>query len=130
MNAFQPSTPTRQPSEPRRMASRTQRRQRRHSYQAIFGETTARLMVNVVLSAAAIAGLVQLLPYHLSQQAKLRELRTEVKVTEERVKNLRADFSRSFAPGQVRSVMQEQSYRVDPNQRQVVWQEPISNEEN
>lgn len=121
MNAFQPSTPTRQPLDPRRMARRHQRRQRRHSYQAVAGETTVKLVVNLVLSAAAIAGLVQLLPYHLSQQSKLRELRTEVKRTEERVQGLRADFSRSFDPGQTRNVMQEQSYRVDPNQRQIVF---------
>lgn len=90
----------------------------------------ARLIVNIVLSAAAIAGLVQLLPYHLSQQAKLREIRAEVKRTEGRVHNLRSDFSRSFDPGQAKSVMQEQSYRVDPNQRQIVWQEQGPKEDN
>ena len=123
MNAIQPSTPTRQPLEPRRMAPRTQRRQQRRSYRAVASETTVKLIVNLVLSAAAIAGLVQLLPYHLSQQAKLREVRAEVKRTEARVNSLRSDFSRSFDSGQAKSVMQEQSYRVDPNQRQVVWQE-------
>jgi len=130
MNAFQPPTPTQQPVEPRRrMAQRHQRHQRRHSYQAVVGETTARLAVNVVLCAAAIAGLVRLLPYHLSQQAKERELRTELTRTEERVKGLRTDFSRSFDAGQSKSVMQEQSYRVDPNQRPVSWQ-PNPQEDN
>lgn len=130
MNAFQPPPPTQQPVEPRRMAHRNQRRQRRHSYQAVAGETTARLAVNLVLCAAAIAGLVKLLPYHLSQQAKLRELRTEVRRTDERVKNLRADFGRTFDSRQTKSVMQEQSYRVDENQRQVVWQEPTPKQDN
>lgn len=130
MNAFQPPPPTQQPEEPRRMAPRHQRHQRRHSYQTVACETTARLAVNVVLCAAAIAGLVKLLPYHLSQQAKLRELRTEVKRTDERVKSLRADFGRTFGPGQAKSVMQEQSYRVDPNQRPVYLQEPSSQENN
>jgi hypothetical protein len=129
MNAFQPSTPTQQPVEPRRIAPRTQRRQRRHSYRAVVGETFAKLVVNSVLSAAAIAGLVQLLPYHLSQQAKLREVRTEVKRSEERVKSLRTDFSRSFDPRQAKSVMLEQSYRVDESQRQVVLQELGSNDD-
>jgi hypothetical protein len=130
MNAFQPQTPPQQPEEPRRMANRTQRRQRRHSYQAVAGEMTARLAVNLVLCAAAIAGLVRLLPYHLSQQAKLRELRTEVKRTEERVQSLRSDFSRSFDSGQSISVMQEQTPRVDPNQRPVFFQGHTSREEN
>jgi hypothetical protein len=112
------------------MVSRTQRRQRHHSFRAVAGETTAKLVVNMVLSAAAIAGLVQLLPYHLSQQTKLREVRLEVKRTETRVNNLRTDFSRSFDPGQAKSVMQEQSYRVDPNQRQVVWKDQGTSDDN
>lgn len=122
MNAIQPSRPTRQPLKSRRVVPQTQRRQRRHSYQAVALETTAKLAVNLVLCAAAIAGLAQLLPYHLSQQAKLGEVRAEVKRTEKRVHNLRQDFSDAFDPTQARRVMQEQSYRVDPNQRQIVWE--------
>ena len=130
MNAIQPSRPTLQPLEPRRMVPRTQSRRRRQSFPAVAGETTVKLVVNIVLSTAAIAGLVQLLPYHLSQQAKLREVRAEVKRTEARVNSLRSDFSRSFDSGQAKSVMQEQSYRVDPNQRQVVWQDPETRDDN
>jgi len=118
-----------QPLEPRRVVPRTQRRQQRHSFRAVAGETSAKLVVNIVLSAAAIAGLAQLLPYHLSQQSKLGEVRSEVKRAEERVKNLRTDFKRSFDPGQAKSVMQEQSSRVDPNQRQVVWQDANTKDE-
>ena len=130
MNAIQPQRPTLQPLEPRRMVPRTQPRQRRHPYRAVAGETTAKLVVNLVLCAAAIAGLVQLLPYHLSQQAKLREVRSEVKRAEERVKNLRTDFSHSFDSGQAQSIMQEQSYLVDPTKRQVVWQDRGIKDEN
>jgi hypothetical protein len=61
------------------------------------------------------------LPYHLSQQAKLGEIREEVKRTEKRVNRLSNNFSRYFDPQQAKSVMQEQSHRVDPSQRQVVW---------
>lgn len=84
-------------------------------------ETTAKLAVNVVLSAAAVAGLVQLLHYQSSQQAKLQEIQTEVKLAEGRVNRLQTDFSRYFDPQQARTVMQEQSNRVEPGQRQVVW---------
>jgi len=98
------------------------RRQRRLSYRAVAGETVAKLAVNIVLSAAAVAGLSQLLPFHLSQQAKLREVRGEVQRAEERVNHLRADFSRSFDSRQAESVMQEQSYLVNPTKRQIVWQ--------
>lgn len=130
MNAIQPSRPTLQPLEPRRMGSRTVRRQRHRSYQAVAGETTVKLVVNVVISAAALAGLVQLLPYHLLQQSKLGEVRAEVKRTEKRVNDLRTEFGRSFDSGQAKSVMQEQSYRIDPNQRQVVLQDPGSKDDN
>ena len=93
-------------------------------------ETTSKVVVNAVLCAAAISGLVQLFPYHLSQQTKLREVRAEVKRAEERVKNLRTDFNRSFDPGQAQSVMREQSTWIDPTQRQVVWQEPGTKDDN
>lgn len=128
MNAIQPDQPL-QPLEPRRV-SRTIRRSGRHSLGAVAGETTAKVIVNSVLCAAAISGLVQLLPYHLSQQTKLREVRAEVKRAEERVKILRSDFNRSFDPGQAKSVMREQSSWVDPTQRQIVWQDAGTKDDN
>jgi hypothetical protein len=130
MNAFQPQTPPQQPEELRRIANRTQRRQRRHSYQAVAGEMTARLAVNLVLCTAAIAGLVRLVPYHLEVQAQLRQVRTEVKRTEKRVEDLRGDFGNTFGLGQANSVPPEYTYRVDPNQRPVWLQEPTSREDN
>jgi len=39
-------------------------------------ETTVKLAVNVVLSAAAVSGLVKLLPYQWSQQQKLWKYRS------------------------------------------------------
>jgi outer membrane murein-binding lipoprotein Lpp len=83
-------------------------------------ETTAKLTANVVLSAVAIAGLVKLLPYQLSQQEKLQEIQTEVQQTETRVNRLRTDFNRYFDPQQATIIMQEQSNRVAPGQRQVI----------
>ncbi len=123
MNAIRSSRPNLQNLEHRRKVTRTKRLHRRHTQGAIVGETTAKLVVNVMLCAAALTGLTKLWPYHSSQQTKLREVRAEVKLTEKRVKDLKKDFSRSFDPKQANSVMQEQSYRVDPAQRQVVWQE-------
>lgn len=130
MNAVEPSRGNGQPPEKSRITPRKQRRQRQHSYPAMAGEIAAKLLVNVVLSAAAIAGLSQLLPYHLSQQVKLREVEAEVKRTQSRVNNLRNDFGNAFDPSQAKRVMQEQSYRVDPTQRQVVWQDPDRGNDN
>ncbi len=124
MNAIQPSHSTRVPSKPRRRVPRIKHRPQGQSYGAVAGETTAKLLVNLVLCAAAITALMELLPYHLSQQGKLREVKREVKRTETRVNNLRREFSRSFDPRQAQKVMREQSLRLDPNQVQVVWQDP------
>jgi hypothetical protein len=87
-------------------------------------ETTAKVTVNIVISAAAVSALVQLLPYHWLQQDKLREVRTEVKVMEGRVQNLQTEFSRNFDPSEAKSIMQQKSVRVDPNQRPVILMNP------
>jgi hypothetical protein len=130
MNAIQqPTRPHLQPQENRQTVTRTRQKQRRHPHGAVVIETTAKLAVNVVLSTAALAALGQLLPYYLSQQAKLGQIQTEVKGTEKRVNRLRSDFSRYFDPEQAKSVMQEQSHRIDPTQRQVVWMENTMDEE-
>jgi hypothetical protein len=87
-------------------------------------ETTAKVTVNIVISAAAVSALVQLLPYHWLQQDKLREVRTEVKVMEGRVQNLQTEFSRNFDPSEAKSIMQQKSFRFDPNQRPVILMNP------
>ncbi|MEC4984942.1 MAG: hypothetical protein SAJ37_18810 [Oscillatoria sp. PMC 1068.18] len=121
MNALQTTRPL---EEPRRRATRRRpRHRRRYSQGAVVAEITVKIMVNGVLSAAAIAALLKLVPYNLSQQAKLREVSTEVKRTEERVNDLRARFSYSFDPHQTKNIMQEETGRVQPNQLRVVWLE-------
>ncbi len=129
MNAIQPSRPPLQLVEPQRVAPRKQRQQRRHRYRAIAIEATVKLLVNVGFSAVAIASVMQLLPDHLSQQVKLQEIQTEVKRTEKRVNRLRTDFSRYFDPQQAQSIMQEQTHKVDPTQRQIVWIEKNAKDE-
>jgi hypothetical protein len=92
-------------------------------------ETTAKIGVNLVISAVAVSALTQLLPYHWSQQDKLRDIRTEVKLMEGRVNNLQAEFSRSFDPRQAKSIMEEQGYRFEPNQRRVVFPKDVTEEQ-
>ena len=120
MNAFQPSKPPLQPVENKRTVPRPKRHLRQRAYQVMALETTAKVAVNILISAAAASALVQLLPYYWSQQEKLRTVRTEVKVMEGRVQNLHAEFSRNFDPGEAKSIMQQKSFRFDPNQRPVI----------
>lgn len=95
----------------------TKNRDRHHRLMA--AELITKLVVNGLLSAAAIAAFSKLLPYHLAQQAKLEEIRIELRQTEERVDKLRDNFTISFDSYHSKMVMQQQSPKVDPNQRRI-----------
>ena len=121
MNASQPSRPPLQPIQKRRAVPQPKRHLRQRSYQLMSLETSAKIAVNLAISAAAVSALMQLVPYHLTQQNKLREVRTEVKLMEERVETLQTEFKRNFDPHQAHSIRQQQAYRFDPQQLPVVF---------
>ncbi|MGK7905545.1 MAG: hypothetical protein AB4352_29895 [Hormoscilla sp.] len=83
-------------------------------------EATAKLGVSLVLAVAAVSGLVRLLPLYQSVRERSRVMQTEVKRTEERVNRWQREFNRAFDPGQAKTVMQEESYRVAPQRRPIV----------
>lgn len=87
---------------------------------------SARLGVNVLLGLMAVSALIKLLPYNLAQQQRLQEIRSEVAELDERVDRLQAEFDRNFDPHQALEVMREESARLTPNQRQIIWVEPGS----
>ncbi|MFN6460892.1 MAG: hypothetical protein RMZ41_003465 [Nostoc sp. DedVER02] len=120
MNAIQPSRPPLQPVQKRRVTPRPKRHLRQHSYKVMALESTAKIAVNLVVTAVAASALAQLLPYHWLQQEKLREISTEVKLMEVHVNGLQAEFSRNFDPQQAKSIRQQQGYRFDPSQRRIV----------
>jgi uncharacterized protein YlxW (UPF0749 family) len=122
MNAIQPSTPHFTPVETRRPKRRKvpQQHQRRHLYQAIAAETTVKLVVNAVLSVVAVSAVITLLPYQQSRQQDLQDIRAEVNHVEARVNRLQAELQRLMAPEQATRMMEEHSYRVDPNKVQIV----------
>ena len=120
MNAIQPSRPPLQPIQKRRVISRPKRHLRQRSYQVMALESTAKIAVNLVITAVAASALTQLLPYHWLQQEKLREMSTEVKLMEGHVNGLQAEFSRNFDPQEAKIIRQRQGYRFDPSQRQIV----------
>ena len=120
MNAIQPSRPPSQPIQKRRITPRPKRHLRQRSYQVMALESTAKIAVNLVITAVAASALTQLLPYHWLQQEKLREMSTEVKLMEGHVNGLQAEFGRNFDPQEAKIIRQRQGYRFDPNQRQIV----------
>ncbi|WP_088892607.1 hypothetical protein [Leptolyngbya ohadii] len=125
MNALQPLPPASPPPR-RRVKSRLRQRPRTRSHQAIVTEITVKLAINGLLAGVAAIALTKLIPYNLQQREELRQLQAEVAEVQQRVDILQADLDRQLDPQQANSIMQEQSYRVDPNQRQVVWLTPSS----
>ncbi|MEH2294079.1 hypothetical protein [Nostoc sp.] len=120
MNAIQPSKPPLQPIQKRRVISRPKRHLRQRSYQVMALESTAKIAVNLIITAVAASAFAQLLSYKLLQQEKLREISTDVKLMEGHVNALQTEFSRNFDPQQTKTIMQQQGYRFDPSQRRVV----------
>jgi len=106
--------------------SSTSRSSRRDPHRIATFEAAVRLGVNLVLGIGAISTLIKLVPYNLAQQAKLHEIRSEVAEVEGRVDRLQAEFDRNFDPNQTMNVMREQSARLNPNQRQIIWMNPAS----
>ncbi|MEH1837762.1 MAG: hypothetical protein V7L20_03100 [Nostoc sp.] len=129
MNAIQPSRPPLQPIQKRQVIPRPKRHLRQRSYQMMALESTAKIAVNLVITAVAGSALAQLVPYHWSQQQKLREINTEVKLMEVHVNSLQVEFSRNFDPQQTKSIMQQQGYRFDPTQRRVILMNPERRED-
>ncbi|MBD2345404.1 slr1601 family putative cell division protein [Anabaena subtropica] len=126
MNAFQPSQFPQQPTTPQhRAVPRPKRHLRQRSYRLMAVETTAKIAVNIAITSAAAAALMQLLPHHWSQQSKLREVNVEVKQMERRVSDLQAQLSHNLDPRQANSIRQQQGYRFSPNQIPIV----LTNEE-
>lgn len=115
-SALNPSAPNLPAAHPRRV-----RQSQTHTTIAL--ELLAKLTVNILIGATAYAALSRLLPYNLFQQQKLQEIRTEVSTIQGRMGYLKADFGRHFDPQQAMSIMQEQSSRVAPGQRKIVWTE-------
>ena len=129
MQAIQPTVTPLRPVKtlprvtPRRSSST---RQRSYPHQALAVETGVKLAVNMVLSVCATSALIQLLPHYRAVQEKLHEIQAEVNLTQGRVDKSRSDFNRYFDPSLAKTVMQEQSNRVDPHQRAVILLEPAA----
>lgn len=90
-------------------------------------EITVKLCVNLLLAIASAAALSRLIPHLQDQQAQLTQLETAVSTAEAETAQLQDDFGRYFDPSQASAVMQEQSGRESPLQRQIVWLDPSHN---
>jgi hypothetical protein len=88
---------------------------------AIAWETLMKLSVHLVLSTVGMGAVMRLIPYYQSIEEKLEIVDIQVEQTQDRLTQLQQDFDRSFDPEQAKQVMAEQSHRIDPQRRSVVW---------
>jgi hypothetical protein len=87
-------------------------------------EAIAKLVTYSSLSLFGIVTLVQSIGYNLSQHGKFPYLDTELKDTQQRVREGQSNFTHSFAPESQQSVMEENSYKVAPDRLQILIVNP------
>lgn len=104
------------PGKPRRKSSKI-----RNPYRGVRAEISLKLILSWAIAIAAITSLFRLLPYHLTQQAKLKELRLQVTETDARVDKLREQLNHNFDPQQTKSQMERYSTLTSPNQSRIYW---------
>ncbi len=91
--------------------------------QGLVAEISLKLFFSLVIGATAVVSVMRLVPYHFSQKAKLKEIRSQVKETERRVEILRDQLHRNFDSEQTQMLMEEYSPAIAPNRSRVFWEE-------
>ncbi len=87
--------------------------------QGLVTETVLKLFFSLVIGVTGLTSLIKLVPYHNAQQAKLKELRTQVQETQVRVFKLRQELNRNFDPQQTQNLIEEYSSLTVPDRIQV-----------
>jgi uncharacterized protein HemX len=121
------SQPLKRPAEVQRSRTtprttpqqRVSQRQKQHRIMAT--EVSLKLVMNVMIASVALVTLGNIIPTRTAQHEKLREVQTEVALTENRVQQLQTEFNRTFDASQERQIAQEQTHFVDPNRTPLVW---------
>ena len=111
MNSGQPT--------PKRI--RRQTRKRHNPHRGVTTEIYLKLILSWVIAIGAIASVFRLLPYHLTQQAKLKELRIQVRETDARVGKLREQLNYNFDPQRTQNLMEQYSSLTSPGQSRIYW---------
>ena len=94
---------------------------RRKSHRGMAMEISLKLILSWIIAVGAISSLFKLLPYHLSQRAKLKELEIQVQETDARVAKLKEELNRNFDPQRTKSLMEQYSSLTSPRQSRIYW---------
>lgn len=91
------------------------------SYRGMTAELSLKLIFSWIVAIASVVSLIKLVPYHLSQQAKLKELKIQVSETDARVSKLREQLNHNFDPQQTQSLMEQYSSLISPDRQRIYW---------
>jgi hypothetical protein len=99
------------------------RRSRRFYYLTLISEASLKILINALLLSAFAVALGRLLPQMWRNNQQRVAIETELEITQARVDGLEQRFSQTFAPQTALSIIEDQSYQVDPQKRRVVFLE-------
>jgi len=84
-------------------------------------ESGLQIGFNALVAIAAIGSLAQLLPEREDRHTELSRLEANVTEREAQVDRLRDRFAYYFDPAQFETVIREESQKIHPQQRPIVW---------
>lgn len=103
-------------------SARSKKTYRVPSHEAgVVTETSLKLFFSLFVGLVATISLVRLLPYHFAQSGKLRELRTQVKETEQRVIGKREQLRQNFDFGEDQVLMEQHSPKISKDRVRLFW---------
>jgi hypothetical protein len=95
-----------------------------HAHRRQGLESVLKVAIYSALSVFGVVTLINLIGYNWSQQGKLQHLETEVKDAKLRTEKINHNFGRSFDPQAQKNVLEENTYKIDPDRRPIVLVPP------
>ena len=94
-----------------------------HSHEVgVVTEASLKLFFSLFVGLVAIISLARLLPYHFAQSGKLKELKAQVKETEQRVSRKRQQLQQNLDIGNTKVLMEQHSPKIGQNRVRLFWQ--------
>jgi len=94
-----------------------------------MSEAGLKIVVNGLLLSAFAVALGRLLPQMWQTNQQRLAIETELEVTQQRVHTLEQHFSQTFDPRGAMSLIEQQSYQVDPQKQRIVFVDKLPEEQ-
>ena len=116
-----PSLPVHVPPHQNRQALARRRAQNRTKASKDMAiEVSSMMGVNIFIAAIAIVTIIKLIPHNATQQEQLQSLEAEVTALDNRVEDLRKEFTQYFDPQQAQINKRQLSDRLNAGQRKII----------